>query len=97
MYVNVRPASIVKFAIVLTVIIIIVFTLAGRATERSKWERDREVITVTVTRGDTLWGFASEYCPACISDYNDYISLIKDLNGMQSSNLRVGQHIKLYS
>ena len=48
--------------------------------------------TYVVKNGDSLWCIASEYCPNNM-DMHEYISLVKERNGMNSSIIYPGQTI----
>lgn len=62
---------------------------------KAEWEHNREVITVVVHNGDTLWDITNEYRPTWMTA-DEYMYDIKQLNDMTTSNLCVGDRLKVY-
>ncbi|MCR4787945.1 MAG: LysM peptidoglycan-binding domain-containing protein [Lachnospiraceae bacterium] len=48
---------------------------------------------VTVTKDDTLWGYAKQYAPD--GDYEKYIREVKRTNNLQDDNIQVSSNIIL--
>lgn len=86
----------IRFILVIALIaiafLVVILSVHGRQTE---WEQHRQVITVVVCYGDTLYDFALEYKPSWM-DAREYIYQVQQLNDMNSSTIYVGQTIKLY-
>lgn len=61
----------------------------------AEWKADRHIIEVTVSAYDTLDDFGYQYKPEWmdIREYRDYIA---ELNNLTSSDLYIGQTLKLY-
>lgn len=74
---------------------ILVYAIIGNGNRMATWAQTRDVVTVTVSSGDTLDGFGYKYKPEWM-DVREYREYIKELNGMESSTLYVGQQLKLY-
>jgi len=55
---------------------------------------NKEVITVVVYSGDTLWSIAKQYAPKG-TDVRMYISQIEKLNGLKTVQLQEGQTLRL--
>ena len=53
-----------------------------------------EYTTVTVESGDTLWSIAEEYAPENV-DTRKVVYEIRKANNMDTSNINVGQEIKI--
>lgn len=87
-------------ALLFAVSVFAVFTfavgvIAEANDQRTEWESTREVITIYVEGGDTLDELGYQYKPSWM-DIREYREEIKELNGMQSSDLYMGQKLKLY-
>jgi len=52
-----------------------------------------EYITITVSKGDTLWSIAKDYCDG--KEVREAIEEIKEINKLEDSNIRVGQELLL--
>ncbi|MDF2539119.1 MAG: hypothetical protein K0S76_2140 [Herbinix sp.] len=82
-------------AIILFVAIIIcsaVFFSKTVTAERNS-ARTKQITSVEIHRGDSLWSIASEYITDEYSNLNDYIEEIKDSNGLISDTIHVGNYI----
>lgn len=83
--------------ICLTIVIAIAtFSLVSNGNKYAEWKNTCDIITVTVSSGDTLDEFGYKYKPEWM-DVREYRELVKELNGMENSTLYVGQQLKLYS
>ena len=74
-----------------SLILIFALILSAQITNASS---EKEFITITVHRGDTLWSVAKEYGEQN-QDVRETIDEIKQLNHMQSGNLISGQTLKI--
>lgn len=52
-----------------------------------------EYITITVSKGDTLWSIARNYYQE--NDVRNIVEEIKSINNLTNSNIKVGQELKL--
>ena len=52
-----------------------------------------EYVTITVSKGDTLWTIARDYYQE--KDVRDVIEQIKEINNLKNSNIKVGQELLL--
>lgn len=75
-------------SILLLVAVIVIFNFGNNVFGYSIPEYD----TVYVTKGDTLWGIATDTLKEGV-DIRQYIYQIKCLNNLNSSTLYVGQEI----
>lgn len=88
-----RFLIIISFMLVLLVIGIKTSTTLS---QKSEWENSRQVITVVVCHGDTLYNLALEYKPSWM-DTREYVYQVEQLNDMTNGNIYAGQTIKLYT
>ena len=88
-----RFLIIISFMLVLLVIGIKTSTTLS---QKSEWENSRQVITVVVYHGDTLYDLALEYKPSWM-DTREYVYQVEQLNDMTNGNIYAGQTIKLYT
>lgn len=61
----------------------------------AEWKDSRHITEVEVSAYDTLDEFGYQYKPEWM-DIREYRQYILDLNGIISSDLYIGQHLKLY-
>ena len=52
-----------------------------------------EYVTITVSRGDTLWTIARDYYQE--KDVRGIVEEIKEINNLKNSNIKVGQELLL--
>ena len=96
---SVRWDNLISVAFAISAILVLTFTASTIKDVRSRnaeWKSSREVITVYVESGDTLDEFGYKYKPEWM-DVREYREEIKELNGMQNSDLYMGQELKLYT
>ncbi len=83
-----------RFFTVLTVIAVVAsivfFTVIADAANSS----DITLTTVSIEKGDTLWGLAQEYAGDNV-DLRDYINQVIHINRLKSVNIHPGQIILL--
>ena len=53
----------------------------------------KQVLSIEVKEGDTLWNIAKEYMNEEYSDINDYIKEIKLSNGLASDTIHEGSYL----
>ena len=85
-----KPARLV-FVLICSILLSIFLTLLLQAP--ASGNNIPEYITVTVSKGDTLWNIAKQY-NTYNEDIREKIDEIKELNKI-SSNIRVGQELKI--
>ena len=89
-----------KRILIITMIACAIFFVGFRIntinTQKAEWENNREIITVVVCHGDTLYDYANEHRPSWM-DTREYIYEIEQLNNMNNCNIYAGQTIKLYT
>lgn len=95
---TIRWDNIIKLTFI-ALVLVVVFFAAGIAAkgndQRTEWEASREVITIYVESGDTLDELGYKYKPEWM-DVREYREQVKELNNMESSDLYMGQELKLY-
>lgn len=82
-------------AIVLCLLLIILSAILIPATVTAKRNVDREknIISVQIESGDTLWSIAQEYITDEYRNINAYIKEIKDVNNLSSDTIHAGNYL----
>jgi len=85
-----------RFLIIVLVLLSIVISTTLLVTRRPEGKGDNVYIERTIACGDTLWDIAVEISDGTI-DIRRLVFEIKKINGLNDSNLYLGQVIKLPS
>lgn len=86
---------------IMTMVLIIVsssvlFSFKTKAQEKNEVIFYKYYKSITVSDGETLWGYAVQYAdPSHYCDYQEYIDEVLCMNGMFDEQITVGQHILL--
>lgn len=83
-----------KFKFIRSMAIIIFLLIALSNISVAKSNEEAEIISYTVSNGETLWSIAEEY-KAENEDPRQYIYDIKKLNNMDNSNIYEGQILQI--
>ena len=91
-----RIKSRTRFTIFIIVMMLITISIIGYVTgmNTAHGETMEQYATVEIASGDTLWTIAAEYAPEG-TDLRQFIYEIRELNDMESSNIMVGQVIRV--
>lgn len=91
-----RIANKFRFTAFVTVCLLVVTFTAGSifGAFDARGAQPRELITVTVHAGDTLWQIARTYGPAN-TDVRDVIYDICKINGISENSIQPGQTLKV--
>ena len=84
-----RICLFVTFVLILMISLASSFFLKGKAMEAPD-----HYLSWNVSHGDTLWSIAGSNLPRG-RDIRDFISEIKEINHLQTSNILVGQHLRI--
>ena len=83
-----------------TICIILLFVIAfGGFYTSAHGNRSEEPVnfkyykSITVESGDSLWGLAEEYITDDYESIDEYIVVLKDINNLNSDNLKAGDKI----
>lgn len=76
----------------IAIILTIVFATKTATADRER-ERIKQVTSVQIQQGDTLWSIASRYFSDEYRDVNDYIDEIMISNGLESDTIHAGNYI----
>lgn len=79
--------------ILLLIIIFSIIFATKTATAKREGYRVKQVISVQIQKGDTLWSIASTYLSDEYRDVNEYINEIKHSNGLVSDTIHAGNYI----
>lgn len=77
-------------AIIAILIVSSLFMIKAQASRRSS---DKQVTSVMIEEGDSLWSIASRYYDKDTETISDVIEEIKDINGLTSDKLIKGMYI----
>lgn len=83
-----------KFKFIRSIAILIFLLIALSNISVAKSNEEAEIISYTVSNGETLWSIAEEY-KAENEDPRQYIYDIKKLNNMDNSNIYEGQILQI--
>ncbi|CUH92506.1 cell division suppressor protein YneA [Herbinix luporum] len=79
---------------VLIIIILLTAIFTGKtATAKNERHRVKQVASVQIQKGDSLWTIASRYMTEEYKDINDYIEDIMICNGLTSDKIHAGNYI----
>jgi cell division protein YceG involved in septum cleavage len=86
----------IRWIAVIVLFIVMIFTVilaTKNVTAKRDGYRVKQVISIEIKKGDTLWGIASRHMSDEYNDMNDYIAEIMVSNGLSSDNIQAGNHI----
>lgn len=84
-----------RLSLFITLILILIISLLSSFMLKGKaMEAPDHYLSWDVTEGDTLWSIAGTSLPHR-RDIRDYITEIKELNGLQTSNIIAGQQLQI--
>jgi cell division protein YceG involved in septum cleavage len=84
----------IMFGIITLCILILSFCIVPTVVTAEKlMNREKNVISVKIEEGDTLWSIASEYITEEYNDINSYIREIKKSNGLTNDTIHEGRYI----
>jgi len=78
--------------IFIIVILTFIFT-AKTATATNDSQRIKQVTSVRIEKGDTLWSIASRFMSCEYKDLNEYVEEIMSSNGLTSDQIHAGNYI----
>lgn len=67
--------------------------ITTKAAAMKSEPRVKQVISMRIQKGDTLWSIAKEYITDDYEDLNDYIREIKSSNGITSDTIHAGAYL----
>lgn len=79
--------------ITLCILILSICIVPTVVTAEKLLNREKNVISVKIEEGDTLWSIASEYITEEYNDINSYINEIKKSNGLITDTIHEGRYI----
>ncbi|BCN30713.1 cell division suppressor protein YneA [Anaeromicropila herbilytica] len=86
-----------KLFILLLIVFVLFFTFFFVTktvfASNSKATSPKLVTSITIERGDTLWSIATSYMSSEYDNVDQYISEIKQSNGLMSDTIHVGEHL----
>ncbi len=89
-----KKQIIALFGFIFAVIFILFLLLAPTdVTAQKLKESKKEIVSIQINKGDTLWSIASRYMTDDYKDMNTYIDEIKETNGLSSDTIHEGSYI----
>lgn len=86
----------IRLLAVLLLFALMIFTIilaTKKANAKREGNRIKQVTSVEIHKGDTLWSIASRYMSDEYDNLNEYIEEIKMSNGMTSDEIYAGSYI----
>lgn len=83
----------IAVVLLFAIMVFTVFLATKNVTAKRENDRVKQVASIQVQRGDTLWSIASSYVSDEYNDLNDYISEIMVSNGLSSDTIHAGSYI----
>jgi cell division protein YceG involved in septum cleavage len=83
----------IAFAILFIIVIFTLIFASKSVTAKREGYRVKQVTSVEIQKGDTLWSIASRYKSDDYDDLNEYIAEIMLSNGLASDTIHAGNYI----
>ena len=80
-------------AVIFVIIILTIIFTTKTATATNNNKRVKQVASVQIQKGDTLWSIASRYMSCEYKNLNEYIEEIMLSNGLTSDKIHAGNYI----
>lgn len=90
-----------KLMIMMALIVLVMSNVCGHslmnalADETELPESQKYYTSLKIQKGDTLWGIASEYAQSCGMTTTEYITELKNMNGLKEDVIHSGQHLTI--
>lgn len=88
-----RKVRWIALALLLIIMVFTVVLATKRVTAKREGYRVKQVTSIEIKKGDTLWSIASAHMTDEYDDVNDYISEIMVSNGLTSDKIQAGKYI----
>lgn len=92
---NRRKAFLTSIIITSIVLLLSIIIIPSTAKAKDSMKREKQVISIMIQEGDSLWSIASKHITSEYKDMNQYIKEIKKVNGLQSDTIHAGCYIIL--
>lgn len=86
----------IRWIAVIVLFVIMIFTVilaTKKVTAKREGYRVKQVTSIQIQKGDTLWSIASNHMSDEYNDLNDYIAEIMVSNGLSSDKIQAGNYI----
>ncbi|MCQ5383348.1 LysM peptidoglycan-binding domain-containing protein [Hungatella hathewayi] len=90
-----------KIMITMALVVLILSNVCGHslmnalADETELPESQKYYTSIEIQKGDTLWGIADEYAGSCRMSTADYVTELKNMNGLKEDVIHSGQHLTI--
>lgn len=79
--------------LVLGAVLVSSFLTINIAASSQFRNKEKNIVSVYIDHGDSLWGIASRYYTEQNNSMKDYLNEIKECNHLSDDNVRAGQYI----
>lgn len=79
-------------ALLIVILFTVIFT-TKTVTAKREIDRVKQVTSLQIQKGDTLWSIATRYISDEYKDVNEYINEIMYSNGLESEDINAGHYI----
>ena len=83
----------IAVALLFIVMIFTIFLATKKVTAKRDGYRVKQVTSIEIKKGDTLWSIASRHMSDEYKDLNEYIAEIMVSNGLSSDKIKAGNHL----
>ncbi len=85
-----RNRFLITSAVIALLIISSLFMIKAKASHRTP---DKQVTSVLIEEGDSLWSIAERYCNKDTESVKDVINEIREINGLTSDKINKGMYL----
>lgn len=75
------------------VLLLSMFTISNTVSAHGSKVRERQIISVQIEEGDSLWSIAEEYYTGEYKSVRNYVKEIKSTNGLTSDTIHAGCYL----
>ena len=94
---NIDRGALSKALVTVFIIVLIAFASfyfnSSNVSAQNSSNRNKQVVSIKIEAGDTLWGIAKEYMTEEYNDINEYIEEIKTSNGLFEDTIHEGHYL----
>ncbi|NLO08928.1 MAG: LysM peptidoglycan-binding domain-containing protein [Clostridiales bacterium] len=83
----------IALVLLFIVMVLTVILATKKVTAKREGYRVKQVASIQIQKGDTLWSIASSHMSDEYNDLNDYIAEIMVSNGLSSDKIQAGNYI----
>ncbi|MFV0344061.1 MAG: LysM peptidoglycan-binding domain-containing protein [Anaerocolumna sp.] len=88
-----NPVAFVVCIILFSTLFLSIGLITTKAAVKDNEPKVKQIISLKIQEGDTLWGIASEYITSEYDNMNEFIEEIKTTNGLSSDTIHEGAYL----